>query len=67
MYNILQYVHFLFWWFVLCSHEPAVFLNNMIYHLFQITVYLGKRDFVDHLDQVDSVGELTPHLEFHLI
>lgn len=24
-----------------------------------MTVYLGKRDFVDHLDHVDPVGELT--------
>lgn len=24
----------------------------------QVTVYLGKRDFVDHLDHVDPVGEL---------
>lgn len=23
----------------------------------QLTVYLGKRDFVDHLDHVDPVGE----------
>lgn len=23
----------------------------------QVTVYLGKRDFVDHLDHVDPVGE----------
>ena len=25
----------------------------------QVTVYLGKRDFVDHLDHVDPVGELN--------
>lgn len=24
-----------------------------------MTVYLGKRDFVDHLDHVDPVGELN--------
>lgn len=24
---------------------------------FQLTVYLGKRDFVDHIDLVDPVGE----------
>uniref|UniRef100_A0A8C0ECY8 Uncharacterized protein n=1 Tax=Bubo bubo TaxID=30461 RepID=A0A8C0ECY8_BUBBB len=23
----------------------------------KLTVYLGKRDFVDHLDRVDPVGE----------
>ena len=28
----------------------------------QVTVYLGKRDFVDHLDHVDPVGE-SAHLE----
>lgn len=27
-----------------------------------MTVYLGKRDFVDHLDHVDPVGE-SAHLE----
>uniref|UniRef100_A0A8B9JHC5 Arrestin red cell n=1 Tax=Astyanax mexicanus TaxID=7994 RepID=A0A8B9JHC5_ASTMX len=32
-------------------------MHELIMHsvLFQITVYLGKRDFVDHLDQVDPV------------
>ena len=24
----------------------------------QITVYLGKRDFVDHVGEVDPIGEL---------
>lgn len=28
----------------------------------QVTVYLGKRDFVDHLDHVDPVGE-SKHLD----
>jgi hypothetical protein len=28
---------------------------------FQITVYLGKRDFVDHISHVDPIGELTWH------
>lgn len=28
----------------------------------QLTVYLGKRDFVDHLDHVDPVGE-SAHLD----
>ncbi|KAK3550424.1 hypothetical protein QTP86_025155 [Hemibagrus guttatus] len=42
--------------FLVCFHIYLLcFLNNLIYHLFQITVYLGKRDFVDHLDQVDPV------------
>lgn len=27
--------------------------------LHQLTVYLGKRDFVDHLDKVDPVGKFT--------
>ena len=26
---------------------------------FQITVYLGKRDFIDHLTHIDPIGELT--------
>lgn len=26
---------------------------------FQITVYLGKRDFVDHLTHVDPIGNLS--------
>lgn len=25
--------------------------------LLQLTVYLGKRDFVDHVDRVEPVGE----------
>jgi len=25
--------------------------------MFQLTLYLGKRDFVDHVDSVDAVGE----------
>ena len=25
----------------------------------QITVYLGKRDFVDHVGEVDPIGELV--------
>ena len=25
--------------------------------MFQITVYLGKRDFVDHGDHIDPIGE----------
>ncbi|MBN3287983.1 ARR3 protein, partial [Polyodon spathula] len=43
----------------------------------KLTVYLGKRDFVDHLDHVDPVGEstepapslslfLSPSLSLHL-
>lgn len=33
-------------------------LHVLFLHLYvQLTVYLGKRDFVDHLDHVDPVGE----------
>lgn len=28
--------------------------------MFQLTLYLGKRDFVDHIDSVDTVGEKLP-------
>ena len=28
-----------------------------MFTFFQITVYLGKRDFVDHLTHVDPIGE----------
>lgn len=28
-----------------------------IYIVLQITVYLGKRDFVDHGDHIDPIGE----------
>lgn len=30
--------------------------------LHQLTVYLGKRDFVDHLDRVDPVGKQVSHV-----
>uniref|UniRef100_A0A4W5NKS9 Arrestin, beta 2a n=1 Tax=Hucho hucho TaxID=62062 RepID=A0A4W5NKS9_9TELE len=30
-------------------------LSKFLYFFLQVTVYLGKRDFVDHLDQVDPV------------
>lgn len=30
--------------------------------VFQVVVYMGKRDFVDHCDFVDPVGELRLNL-----
>ena len=29
----------------------------------QITTYLGKRDFVDHIEHIDPVGKLQLHLD----
>lgn len=52
--------------FFVLTFTRCVFFFKYVLRLFQITVYLGKRDFVDHLDQVDPVGELSPHLEFRL-
>lgn len=31
--------------------------NHLSHYLLQICLYLGKRDFVDHVDKVDSVGK----------
>lgn len=33
----------------------------------QITTYLGKRDFVDHIDHIDPVGKLCLLDDFLLI
>lgn len=30
---------------------------EILFIVLQVTVYLGKRDFVDHLDHVDPIGE----------
>lgn len=38
-----------------CDHTSG--LNKSCDWSVQLTVYLGKRDFVDHLDHVDPVGE----------
>jgi hypothetical protein len=35
-----------------------VFTNVYLISPLQITVYLGKRDFVDHVGEVDPIGEL---------
>lgn len=31
-------------------------LKHVSFYLFKLTVYLGKRDFVDHVDIVEPVG-----------
>lgn len=37
-------------------------------HFLQITVYLGKRDFVDHISHVDPIGKLiAPYKLKHAI
>lgn len=41
---------------LVCLHHllrPVMVLSLPL----QLTVYLGKRDFVDHLDHVDPVGK----------
>ena len=30
----------------------------------QITTYLGKRDFVDHIEHIDPVGKLISDCDF---
>lgn len=35
-----------------CVETPI----SLQFHLFKLTVYLGKRDFVDHVDIVEPVG-----------
>ena len=48
------------WWWWKCSHGPGQLFHLVIVSDFssQITVYLGKRDFVDHVGEVDPIGEL---------
>lgn len=38
-------------------NAPHVLPFGSICLYFQITVYLGKRDFVDHLTHVDPIGK----------
>ena len=33
-------------------------IDSICFHPFQITVYLGKRDFVDHVSHVEPIGQL---------
>lgn len=65
-YRVMYYDYKTSYQLCFCISLTVFFLlfNVLLYCMFQITVYLGKRDFVDHLDHVDPVGELTPHLEF---
>lgn len=44
------------WLFRDVSSRPTA-ANTPCACLPQLTVYLGKRDFVDHIDLVDPVGE----------
>lgn len=41
---------------ILCMCEHILVLILFI-RLLQITVYLGKRDFVDHITHVDPIGK----------
>ena len=34
---------------------------------FQITVYLGKRDFIDHLSHIDPIGMYDLHLDDYFV
>lgn len=43
------------WW------SPA---TNTVSPVFQVAVYMGKRDFVDHCDFVDPVGERSIYISF---
>uniref|UniRef100_A0A8B9JHE1 Arrestin red cell n=1 Tax=Astyanax mexicanus TaxID=7994 RepID=A0A8B9JHE1_ASTMX len=55
--NFTAYFQFFFEHLSLFLFVIVFIMHELIMHsvLFQITVYLGKRDFVDHLDQVDPV------------
>lgn len=51
----------------LCKHAGEeslyeMFLIGCLLFLLQLTVYLGKRDFVDHVDLVEPVGEINFNL-----
>lgn len=37
---------------------PLILIGYLLF-LSQLTVYLGKRDFVDHVDLVEPVGEIS--------
>lgn len=46
--------------FIKYSNCPPTQLRstNDVSPVFQVAIYMGKRDFVDHCDFVDPVGEL---------
>ncbi len=59
--NILPQMHLEFSYYIICSiiysyYILTIHVCNALF-VFQLTLYLGKRDYVDHVDSVDAVGE----------
>jgi len=50
------------WFLLYCLHLPLLSFktqehdNHLSYDLLQLCLYLGRRDFVDHVERVDSIG-----------
>ena len=43
--------------FILALYSLCQYFLLLFPFLFQLTVYIGKRDFYDHIDYIDPIGK----------